>query len=406
METAVAPPNDNFADAQMIGSLPFSASADTVAAVIEPYEPDATCRFQGNPTSSVWYRYTAASDQYVLATVTDADFGVTVGAFEGTSLSSLEQVACTRNRELAFLALAGHTYYIQAAGYQCGGPGGEGGGGASICISSRAGHVELSLEAFEMPACPAPAFTFADPRGDTKEHRDVPFPIDATSVSIGFDMRYACITVEYAPLPDSPQISAEFEIDADLDRSTGTGGYIPLDCAPSGLGVDYRASGRDADRGLLANVSPTGDSPVGSADRAYAIYRTSSFTYIIPLSRIGGDNTLRFAAWILRSTGRRSASFSDCAPNGGHIRCEGGACEFVPFRNGDLNCNLRTDSVDAVLTLQYTAGLFSTLACPEAADINDDGRIDSLDASLILQFEAGLLDMLPPPVCREPPIFC
>lgn len=63
--------------------------------------------------------------------------------------------------------------------------------------------------------------------------------------------------------------------------------------------------------------------------------------------------------------------------------------------NGDASCNGLTDSTDALIVLQYDAGLLAAVACAEPADTNGDGRNDALDAALILQFVAGLLEHLP-----------
>ena len=63
---------------------------------------------------------------------------------------------------------------------------------------------------------------------------------------------------------------------------------------------------------------------------------------------------------------------------------------------GDANDDGFVTSVDALLTLQYSAGLLEVLPNLSLADVNGDGSADSLDAALILQFVAGLLDGLPP----------
>ena len=64
---------------------------------------------------------------------------------------------------------------------------------------------------------------------------------------------------------------------------------------------------------------------------------------------------------------------------------------------GDANCNMTVDSIDAMLVLQFGAGLTPSLPCLETADANQDGSVNVLDAALILQFSAGLLPSLPPP---------
>ena len=64
-------------------------------------------------------------------------------------------------------------------------------------------------------------------------------------------------------------------------------------------------------------------------------------------------------------------------------------------RPGDVSCDGRVNSIDAVLVLQRTAALLAALPCPGAADVNHDSRLDALDAALILQYDAGLLPGLP-----------
>lgn len=65
---------------------------------------------------------------------------------------------------------------------------------------------------------------------------------------------------------------------------------------------------------------------------------------------------------------------------------------------GDADCDSAVNSIDAVLVLQFDAGLLSSLPCPDDADVNRDGRVNSLDAALMLQFDAALVDSLPPAV--------
>ncbi len=57
---------------------------------------------------------------------------------------------------------------------------------------------------------------------------------------------------------------------------------------------------------------------------------------------------------------------------------------------GDVNCDGRTNSVDAALILQYDAGLTTSFRCPDGADVNADGSVDGLDAAVVLRLEAGL----------------
>ncbi|MCH7488649.1 MAG: dockerin type I repeat-containing protein, partial [Chloroflexi bacterium] len=66
-----------------------------------------------------------------------------------------------------------------------------------------------------------------------------------------------------------------------------------------------------------------------------------------------------------------------------------------PDRKGDVNCDGKVTSGDAMLVLQLTTGLQSILPCIQNADVNWDSRINSKDAMLILQLHAGLLPGLP-----------
>jgi hypothetical protein len=61
---------------------------------------------------------------------------------------------------------------------------------------------------------------------------------------------------------------------------------------------------------------------------------------------------------------------------------------------GDVNCDGRTNSLDALAVLQLSAGFLSTLPCRAGADVNHDGGVNTLDAALILQYVAGLISQL------------
>jgi len=74
------------------------------------------------------------------------------------------------------------------------------------------------------------------------------------------------------------------------------------------------------------------------------------------------------------------------------------------YARGDVNGNGTINSIDALFTLQLSAGLIPPwgLCCPDtapqtfkAAEVNDDGQVNSIDAVLILQFSAGLVPSLP-----------
>jgi len=65
----------------------------------------------------------------------------------------------------------------------------------------------------------------------------------------------------------------------------------------------------------------------------------------------------------------------------------------VTTYDGDADCNMKTNAIDAALILQLVAGLIDDVACPDAADFDEDGDIDAVDASLVLQVVAGFIDL-------------
>src|SRR5437667_7504392 len=69
-ETAAAepPPNDHFAAATVISSLPFGDSADLTEATGEPGDPQSCA----NLTQTVWYSITPSTDEFVNADAFDS----------------------------------------------------------------------------------------------------------------------------------------------------------------------------------------------------------------------------------------------------------------------------------------------------------------------------------------------
>lgn len=74
----------------------------------------------------------------------------------------------------------------------------------------------------------------------------------------------------------------------------------------------------------------------------------------------------------------------------GRITCSDQAPDSAPLL-GDADCSGHVDSRDALLVLQFEAGLLDSLPCQDLADVNRDGRVDSIDAGLIKQIDAGLI---------------
>ena len=72
----------------------------------------------------------------------------------------------------------------------------------------------------------------------------------------------------------------------------------------------------------------------------------------------------------------------------GQPAAAGGSNRLLP---GDVNCDFLTNSVDAVIILQFDTGLISGLPCKSLSDLNQDYRSNSLDAVYILQMDTRLI---------------
>lgn len=111
----LAPANDNFADATVIYTLPFSETVDISAASAEADEPWPTCGLSPNRTTA-WYAFTPAVTGWIAAKA-DAQYWTVVAVYTGASLANLTEVGCeTWRQRLRFIAEAGTTYYFQVDG--------------------------------------------------------------------------------------------------------------------------------------------------------------------------------------------------------------------------------------------------------------------------------------------------
>jgi hypothetical protein len=121
--TLAAPANDDFANASVVGTLPFSDTISTVEATPEPTDPE-DCVGTG-PT--VWYRYTASASGRLSANTFGSDYDTGLSVYTGTQ-GNLSQVACNDDADglqsrVMFQVDAGETYYFMVAAYGSG-PGG------------------------------------------------------------------------------------------------------------------------------------------------------------------------------------------------------------------------------------------------------------------------------------------
>jgi Family of unknown function (DUF6299) len=139
---AQAPPNDDFADARVISSVPFLDALDTAGATTEPVDFEAlgVC---GNPSvpiaASVWYVYTPLTDRVVTVDTLGSSYTTGVAVVTG-SPGSLSVWSCfpVIGR---FTPVPGDTYYIGISDI-------TGGHGGSLNVSVTAPELGGTVDKF------------------------------------------------------------------------------------------------------------------------------------------------------------------------------------------------------------------------------------------------------------------
>ncbi len=113
-------PNDDFANATIISSLPFSDTVDTTTATTEPGEPAGGCGL--TPAQTAWYSITPASNIAVQIGTTADTFSSLFFIYlqTGTGFDGLASLGCP-GQSGTFHLFAGKTYYIQAGSAFSGG---------------------------------------------------------------------------------------------------------------------------------------------------------------------------------------------------------------------------------------------------------------------------------------------
>ncbi|WP_370967392.1 PKD domain-containing protein [Amycolatopsis sp. cg9] len=118
LDPVPAAANDDYANAQAVPSLPFSAQPDFSVASYEADDPESTCQSEANLVPSVWYAYTnTGAAKSVTARTTG--YGSALSVYTGNSLPELKQVACKNDsygQPTAFRAATGTTYYVRVTG--------------------------------------------------------------------------------------------------------------------------------------------------------------------------------------------------------------------------------------------------------------------------------------------------
>jgi len=114
IEQVLPPDNDDFANATVVPPLPYYSEQDTTAATVQAGEPSPSCA--GNSvTNSVWYAYTATSNDSLMVGYSNYNFSPVVAVYTGSSLEQLTELGCRTWGQLTFAAQAGTTYYLQFA---------------------------------------------------------------------------------------------------------------------------------------------------------------------------------------------------------------------------------------------------------------------------------------------------
>jgi PKD repeat protein len=136
---AATPANDDFANAQVITSLPFSDSVAIDDATLEGGEPSG-CYFAGK---SVWYSITPSSNGVLRADISTSSFFdriLYVYRQDGSGFGGLSTIACASpyyngQSSATFSVEAGKTYYLQVGSF----------------YSFSTGTLNLSVEAIPPP---------------------------------------------------------------------------------------------------------------------------------------------------------------------------------------------------------------------------------------------------------------
>lgn len=219
------PANDNFADAVLVGALPFDDAVTTSGATEEKHEPEPGC---GPIGRTVWYRFTPDTDTEVRVDTAGSDFDTMVAVYTGGNVPSLKEVACNDDpgggglqAEVTFSATSGETYHLQFGGFV-----------------SKSGFLEVAIG--PAPASNTGEDTFADsadiaplPFHDETDTRGFTTETDEPQPSCGFDSA-ATAWYQFTPEENVQVIADTFGSDYDtvlaVYRGTNFGDLVQVAC--------------------------------------------------------------------------------------------------------------------------------------------------------------------------------
>ena len=126
------PPNDNFANAQVITGCSGTVSGTNIGATSEANEPNHSPD-NGGGHRSVWYQWQATITGQATITTAGSGFDTVLGVYEGTTLGpglflwgkGDDNSGSDKTSTVIFSATAGHTYKIAVDGYNNSGSGGD-----------------------------------------------------------------------------------------------------------------------------------------------------------------------------------------------------------------------------------------------------------------------------------------
>jgi hypothetical protein len=107
------PANDDFNNATVISSVPFSTTEDTSQATFDPSDPTQDVCWNNG---SVWFAYTPSSNVQITADTFGSNYDTVLSAWTGTQ-GALSLIACNDDfngaqSQISFSATGGTTYTL------------------------------------------------------------------------------------------------------------------------------------------------------------------------------------------------------------------------------------------------------------------------------------------------------